>query len=72
MGVLRSYLYVSRPCLKHHIHVLKQQGRFRHEHPKPNLVIGATKLCVFEKGENVTPLEVLRSVQNRMKRMRTS
>ena len=50
----------------------KQQGRFRHEHSQPNSILGATKWCVFKNGENITRLEVIRSVRERMKRMRTS
>ncbi|KAF8339379.1 NADP-dependent oxidoreductase domain-containing protein [Amanita rubescens] len=47
-------------------------GQFRHEHPQPNLIIGATKWCVFGDGENVTRLGVMRAVRERMKRMQTS
>ena len=50
----------------------KRQGRFRHEHSQPNSILGATKWCVFKNGENITRLEVIRSVRERMKRMRTS
>ena len=54
--------------------MLKQQGRFRHEHPNPNSVIGATKWCVFEKDkdEEITAFQVVQSVQERMNRMQTS
>lgn len=49
----------------------KLQGRFRHEHPQPDSIIGATKWCVFSRGENLTRQRVIRSVRERMQRMRT-
>ena len=50
----------------------QNQGEFRHQQLQPNLIIGATKWCVFENYENITRLEVVRAVRERMERMQTS